>query len=108
MGGGSVTVGEGAEDGRAAGAVVLVDVLDGSGGGAAASSGAGAAVGGVHRGGRAAPLVISGETTGPGEVIAMRAREAGRRVRKEYTGGDAERGGEMCKKILLPFATWSL
>jgi hypothetical protein len=60
-GGRARTVGEGAEDGGAAGAVVLVDVLDGAGGGAAASPGAGAAVGGVHRGRRAAPLVISGE-----------------------------------------------
>jgi hypothetical protein len=52
------TVGEGAEDGGAAGAVVLVDVLDGAGSGAA--PGAGAAVGGVHR--PAAVRLTSGES----------------------------------------------
>jgi hypothetical protein len=49
------TVGEGAEDGGAAGAVVLVDVVDGARSGAA--PGAGAAVGGIHRhGGGASDL----------------------------------------------------
>jgi hypothetical protein len=50
-------VGEGAEDGGAAGAVVLEDVLDGARRGAA--PGAGAAVGCVHL--RSAPRLISGE-----------------------------------------------
>ena len=53
-------MGEGAEDGGAAGAVVLVDVVDGAGSGAA--PGAGAAVGGVHRPGAARVRLISGES----------------------------------------------
>ena len=51
------TVGEGALDGGAAGAVVLEDVLDGAR--RRAAPGAGAAVGGVHL--PAAPRLISGE-----------------------------------------------
>ena len=50
-------MGEGAEDGGAAGAVVLVDVVDGAGSGAA--PGGGAAVGGVHRPGAARVRLIS-------------------------------------------------
>jgi hypothetical protein len=61
-------VGEGAEDGGAAGAVVLVDVLDGAG--SRTASGTGAAVGGIHR--PAVARLISGEN----ETQEMTDRDA--------------------------------
>jgi hypothetical protein len=66
------TVGEGAEDGGAAGAVVLVDVVDGARSGAA--PGAGAAVGGVH--GPAAAAVAAARLI---SLRRERERDRGRR-----------------------------
>jgi hypothetical protein len=93
----SLTVSEGAEDGGAAGAVVLEDVL----GGAGRVDDVAAAGGGVPHGGRRqgaqvlAPLVISGELAGE-VAVAVRGgtvemdycwvRGRGETVRSEWDG----------------------
>jgi hypothetical protein len=81
------TVGEGAEDGGAASAEVLEDVLDGAG--SRATPGARAAVGGVHRGGASPDLRRSGggvETDR--DAVGSRAASTRGRVMRGKKGGD--------------------